>query len=300
MSAELLSQLVAVIAPVFIVACLGFFWDKAGFPFETNQMTQLITYVGTPCLVVSTLLRVDLSLTDLGLIALASLTLQLSMGLAGFSVLRLFGLPHRPFLPLLMYPNNGNMGLPICLFAFGEAGLALAISYFTVSAVGQFTVGQTIASGHASLLKLLRTPIVWAVFVAVSLIATNSELPLWASNTINLVGQFTIPLMLIALGVSLGRMHTRSLGRSGLLAALRIVGGSALGFAVAWLLDLHGVARAVVILQASMPAAVFNYLFAQLHSNRPEEVAGVVMISTLMSFLSLPLLLWLLLPGSPA
>lgn len=295
MPAELMSQLFAVMAPVFITACLGFIWTKAGLPFETNQMTLLITNVGTPCLVVSTLLRVDLTLTDLSTIALASLAVQLTMGLAGFAFLKLSALPNRAFLPPLMYPNNGNMGLPICLFAFGEAGLALAIAYFTVSAVGQFTVGQAIASGHASLFKLLRTPIVWGVIVAVYLIASGSRLPLWASNTVNLVGQFTIPLMLIALGVSLARMHTGTLGRSGLLAALRILGGTALGFAVAWLLDLQGIARAVVILQASMPAAVFNYLFAQLHGNRPEEVAGVVMISTLLSLLSLPLLLWLLL-----
>ena len=295
MSADLMSQLFAVIAPVFIAACLGFSWAKAGLPFETNQMTLLITNVGTPCLVVSTLLHVDLALTDLGTIALASLSVQLTMGLAGFAILKLSGLPNRAFLPSLMYPNNGNMGLPICLFAFGEPGLALAIAYFTVSAVGQFTVGQALSSGHASLLKLLRTPIVWGVIVAVCLIASGSRLPPWADNTVNLLGQFTIPLMLIALGVSLARMHTGALRRSGLLVALRILAGTALGFAVAWLLDLDGIARAVVILQASMPAAVFNYLFAQLHGNRPEEVAGVVMISTLMSLLSLPLLLWLLL-----
>ena len=295
MTAELLSQLFAVIAPVFIAAGLGFLWDRAGYPFETNHMTQLITYVGTPCLVVSTLLRVDLQLSDLGTIALASLVVQLTMGLIGFVCLRLAALPPRAFLPLLMFPNNGNMGLPICLFAFGEPGLALAIVYFTVSAVSQFTVGQAISSGQTSLLKLLRTPIVWAVIVAVGLIASGSSLPRWASNTVNLIGQFTIPLMLIALGVSLARMHTRALGRSGLLAGLRIVGGTLLGFGVAGLLDLQGVARAVVILQASMPAAVFNYLFAQLHGNRPDEVAGVIMLSTFMSFLSLPLLLWLLL-----
>lgn len=295
MSADLMSQLIAVIAPVFIAASLGFFWAKAGLPFETNQMTLLITNVGTPCLVVSTLLRVDLTLTDLGTIALASLAAQLAMAVVGFAVLRLYALPYRAFLPPLMYPNNGNMGLPICLFAFGEAGLALAIAYFTVSAIGQFTVGQSIALGHTSLLKLLRTPIIWGVVVAVSLIASGSRLPLWASNTVDLVGQFTIPLMLIALGVSLARMNIEALKRSGMLAALRILGGTAFGFTIAWLLGLQGISRAVVVLQASMPAAVFNYLFAQLHGNRPEEVAGVVMISTIMSLLSLPLLLWLLL-----
>lgn len=295
MLAELLSQLFAVIAPVFIVAGLGYLWARAGLPFETNQMTQLITYVGTPCLVVSTLLRVDLKLSDLGSIALASLIIQLSMGLIGLLLLRSAGWPRRAFLPSLMFPNNGNMGLPICLFAFGEPGLALAIVYFAVSAIGQFTLGQVIASGRASLGGLVRTPIIWAVLLAVGLIYTGSSLPLWAGNTVDLVGQFTIPLMLIALGVSLARMRTGTLSRSGVLAATRIMIGTTLGLVVAWLLDLQGIARAVVILQASMPAAVFNYLFAQFHGNRPDEVAGIVMLSTLMSLFSLlPLLWWLL------
>ena len=139
-----------------------------------------------------------------------------------------------------MFPNSGNMGLPLCLFAFGQEGLALAIGYFAVSAVSQFTIGQAIAAGHASPKRLLSTPIVWALALALILVATNTELPRWAFNTVDLAGQFTIPLMLLALGVSLSRLGVSSLGRSGALAVLRIAGGIAVGFLLAWGLRAGG------------------------------------------------------------
>ena len=51
-------------------------------------------------------------------------------------------------------------------------------------------------------------------------------------------------------------------------------------------------ARGVLIVQSSMPVAVFNCLFAQRNQRAPEEVAGLVVISTALSFVTLPLLLW--------
>ena len=107
----------------------------------------------------------------------------------------------------------------------------------------------------------------------------------------DLLGQFTIPIMILALGVSLAKLKVHSLGRSALLSLVRIGGGMALGFGIGALFGLEGVELGVVVLQASMPVAVFNYLFAQYYNNEPEEVAGLVVVSTAMSFMMLPFLL---------
>lgn len=291
MPVNLLVELFAVIGPVFIIASIGFYWGKSGKAFDTNQMTPIITLVGSPCLILSTLLKVDLSLATLGKMGLIAVIAIAIFGIIGYAILRLFNLPSRSYLSGLMFSNGGNMGLPLCLFAFGEEGLALAIAYFAVTAIGQFTVGQALASGHASITKLLKTPLIWAIILATILIATNTDLPRWTTNTINLLGQFTIPLMLLALGVSLSRLKVKTLGRSGALACLRIFGGFAVGYLLADLFQLDGIAKGVVIIQASMPVAVFNYLFAQLHNNHPEEVAGMIVLSTALSFITLPLIL---------
>jgi malate permease and related proteins len=51
----------------------------------------------------------------------------------------------------------------------------------------------------------------------------------------------------------------------------------------------------VLAIQSAMPVAVFNYLFAQLYRREPAEVAGMIVISTLISFVTLPALLLLVL-----
>jgi predicted permease len=187
------------------------------------------------------------------------------------------------------------MGLPLCLFAFGEPGLALAIVFFAVSSMLQFTVGVGIAAGSADPRRLLRLPLIYAVAAALAVMATGAPVPAWLANTAELIGGLTIPLMLFALGVSLARLQIGSLRRSLALSLVRILGGVALGFGIGWALGLSDAARGVLAIQSAMPVAVFNYLFAQLYRREPAEVAGMIVLSTLISFATLPALLLLVL-----
>lgn len=295
MNFELMAQLFAVVAPVFLIGAIGYGWGKADQPLDTEALSQVIFNIGTPCLVLSTLLESSISLNQLGWIALLSLIVHFGVGVTGYLVLKLIKLPVTTFLPAVLFPNGGNVGLPICLFAFGEIGLALGIAFFVVTVLGQFTVGQAIAAGHASPTKLLRTPIVWSIILAVVLMYTDTTLPLWISNTVGLLGQLVIPLMLFSLGVSLSNMKVTALGRSIATASLRLILGVAFGFAVAEGFALEGTEYGVVVLQSAMPVAVVSYLFAEVYNNRPQEVAGVIVISTLLSLAALPVLLGYLL-----
>ncbi len=287
----MLSQLFAIIAPVMITAGLGFVWIKSGRSFDTERMTPVIVAIGTPMMVLSTLLEADIDTQALGQTmlhaAVATIT-ALSIGWAG---LKITGQPIKVFLPAMSFPNCGNMGLPLCLFAFGETGLAMAIVFFAVVSTTQFTLGYAIAAGGMNVKKAIRTPLLWSVAVGLVLIWQGWELPLWAMNSIGLIGDMTIPLMLFALGVSLAKLPLGALKRSALLSVARIVGGFAIGLAVVTLFGLEGTARGVILIQCSMPVAVFNFLFAELHNNRPHEVAGTVVISTVISFATLPFLL---------
>ena len=295
MNYELLTQLFAVVAPVIVIGVLGYGWGKADQPLDTEQLSKIIFNFGTPCLVLSTLLESNISLDQLGWIVLLSLIVHAGIGLTGFLALKLFKLPVSAFLPAVMFPNGGNVGLPVCLFAFGDIGLALGIAYFVVTVLGQFTIGQAIVAGHTSLIQLLRTPIVWSIVLAVALIFTDTTLPIWISNTVGLLGQFVIPLMLFSLGVSLSRMKVSALGRSLGVACLRLGLGVAFGFLVAEGFRLEGTEYAIIVLQSAMPVAIVSYLFAEVYNNRPQEVAGVIVVSTLLSLVALPVLLGYLL-----
>ena len=288
-------ELIDILAPVFITAGIGFGWASLGGRFDTELVANLSCNIGTPCLILATLTRLEVSPEAFGEMALAAAIAIAVFAVVGIAVLKIANLPLHSYLPAVMFANAGNMGLPVCLFAFGPPGLALAIAVFTVNATAQFTIGALIASGEMSLGRLARTPVLYAVALALVFMFSGAKPPAWFANTIELIGGLTIPLLLLALGVSLARLSVRSFGRSMAFSVLRIGLGLATGFAAAELLGMTGAARGVIILQAAMPVAVFNYLFAQRYAREAEEVAGMVVLSTLIAFAGLPFLLAVLL-----
>lgn len=292
---QVLLELAAVIAPVVVCAGLGFIWARRGEAFPADFVTRLVTLIGTPALVAGSFTRLSVDLADFGQMAAAAAVALVCFGLLGAAILKLLKLPLHSYLPALMFPNAGNMGLPLCLFAFGEQGLTLAIVFFAVFSIAQFTIGVSIAAGDVSLRRLLRMPLPYAVLLSLPFLATHTPVPPWVANSLQLIGGLTIPLMLLALGVSLARLQVSSLTRSTLLAGLRLGGGVLLGLGLGWALGLDSAMRGVFIIQCAMPVAVFNYLFAQLYRRKPEEVAGAIIVSTAVSFLTLPLLLLLVL-----
>ncbi len=291
----MIADLFAIIAPVFLCAALGFVWVKMRRPYDTEFVTTLVTNFGTPCLVFSTLTGLEVTAAAFAEIAYGAVAAIVSFFIIGNICLKLARLPYHSFLPSLMFPNAGNMGLPLCLFAFGEPGLALGISYFTITSVLQFTVGAGIAAGSASIARLLKTPMIYSVVFGLAAMIGELSVPRWIGNTMELIGGVTIPLMLITLGVSLARLRVASIGRSAALSVLRLAMGLAVGYGLSYAFGMEGIARGVFILQCSMPVAVFNYLFAQRYKRAPEEVAGMVLISTTLSFATLPLLLIMIL-----
>lgn len=286
------SEIFSILAPVFVCVAIGYGWSKSGKDFDTGLVTSIVTYFGTPSLVFYALATVELDVSHLWRMGLSALIANVAFVVIGGAVLALLKLPHRAFLQALSWPNVGNVGLPLCLLAFGDEGLALGIAFFTVYVVLQLTVGVAFVSGKFTLMSLLKMPIIPATLLASLFLFTGLEVPKWLFNTTKLIGDLTIPLMLFTLGVSLASLKIRGLKTAFGLSLLRLGMGVGVGLGIVWGMGLTGHAAGVVILQCSLPAAVFSYLFAQLYDQRPQEVAGLVIVSTFMGFASLPVLLW--------
>lgn len=287
---DLLSGLGAVVAPVFLISLVGWLWGRSGRAFDQKFVTDIVTLVGSPCLVFSAMTGMTFSGPDVARMAAATVACLVLFAVVGVVLLKAARLPLKVYLPSLLFPNIGNLGLPVCLFAFGQEGLGLAMIYFTLTAIGQFTMGPAIASGKFSPGALLRLPFVYAVIAALAVNATGVAVPKWLSNTTLLAGNLMIPLMLLALGVALAQLKVQSLARSSAMSVVRLVMGAAGGWAVATLFGFEGAFKGVIIIQSAMPVAVFNYLFARMYDNEPEEVAGMILVSTVLSYLTLPFL----------
>ena len=291
----MLLRLLTIVSPLLISAAIGYVWARTGRPFDTQFVTRLVLAVGAPFLIVSSLANADVDRGALASLGLAVVCLLAILGVAGAFILRLLRMEIRSYLGSIVFPNTGNMGLPLCLFAFGQEGLSFGLVVFVIVALTQFTAGIALISGEVHPVKTLASPIVWAAAIGAVFLLTGWDLPVWADNTVGIMAGLTIPLMLLTLGVSLAKLKVRRFSRSLMVALLRMGLGFGAGLAVAGMFGLEGAARGVLILDAAMPVAVFNALLAERYDRAPDEVAGGVVLSTILSFLTLPMLLWFLL-----
>ncbi|WP_148253587.1 AEC family transporter [Aidingimonas lacisalsi] len=288
----MLVELIAIMAPVFVGASLGFIWIRLGHAYPVEFVTKLVFNIGTPSLIIASLSGADIDAGSFGRTMLGTLCVLVSMALLTIVMAWLLRKNWRVLLAPMMYPNTGNMGLPVALYAFGEAGFAYAITVMVTVALVQFTFGTAMASRNRNPLRtLVRTPTIYAILISLTLLLTDTDLPLWLDNTVDLISGFTVPLMLITLGVSLASIQVRNL-KSGLgFSLLRTLTAAVVAYIVGMLLSLPPLAHSILVLQMSMPIAVYNYLFAQRSQREPQYVAALVFCSTLLSFLYLPVLL---------
>jgi predicted permease len=292
-----IAEVAAVLMPVFCIATLGYVWRRLGAPFDLAFVTRLIMNIAGPCLVFGGLSHLALPLAEFFTMVGAAVGVLVGTALAAFALLLVLRLPVRSYLPALTIGNVGNLGLPLCLFAFGEQGLALAIALYVTNSVGQFTLVPLLQAREAFLRTLLTTPVLYAAVGGMGVQLAGVELPGWLDETIRLLGDLMIPLMLLALGHTIGGLRAHNLKRSFGLGAARL--GLAFGVSVfvSEAFGIEGVAQGVLVLQGSMPAAVFSYLFAARYERDAEDVAGIVLISTLLAAVTLPFVvsyaLWL-------
>ena len=216
-------EIFAVFAPVLICALIGFFWAKSKHEFPSEFISKLVLNIAAPCLVISSIGSVNLSLPALLEMALATCLALLVVLAVGYIVIRIQGHDVSTFLVSLAFPNVGNMGLPLAYFAFGDQGLALAVGYFMVISMVHFSIGMAIATGEVINWKsFLLNPILLSITLACLLVFSKSTLPLWAANSVGLIGQLTIPLMLLTLGVSLAQMQVRQFSVGFMYSVLRL------------------------------------------------------------------------------
>ena len=283
-------EVLSVIAPVFIIAGLGYFWVKRELPFDNATISSLVMYVGSPCLIYSALTSNAAETAALGMMGISAFIVILMSLIFSWVFLKIVGWKLTTYLPALIHPNCGNMGLPLVLLAFGQEGLALGMAYFFVNSISQYTLGMAISSGQFDIRQLMKQPIIWAVIFVLTVILGEFQMPKWFNSTTSILAGLTIPAMLIMLGTSLANLNIASLKETLTISFLRILLGLGLGLLVIEMLSLSGIMAGIVLLQSAMPSAVFNYIFADRFNRESDKVAAVILQSTLISALSLPLL----------
>lgn len=286
-------ELLGVIGPVAIVTAIGYLFGRSSVGLHSQTLSTLVLLVATPSLVFHTLVSMEIGFDTMGQMATAAVFCIAVAGLLASAALLALRVPLHVFLPSLMLPNSGNLGLPLATLAFGEVGLKLGVAYFFVVALVQYTLGMAIASGRIDPWYLMRQPLLYSV--ALVLIVTGFDLtpPEVVMNTTEILGGMMVPAMLILLGTSLATLKVSDMRASVSVALGRLGLGLISAVVVINVLDLSGHAAGVVFLLATMPSAIITFVFADRYQDNASAVAGAVMVSTLLTFLCLPVLIWI-------
>jgi predicted permease len=288
--------------PVIAVASVGFLARRV-LRVEPRPLSTVTFYVFLPALSFSLIHRADIELGELGRMVAFTVSVVVGMILLALTIariLRLSPVTTSAFLLAVAFMNSGNFGLAVNRFAFGEPGLAWATVFYLTTSLLNNSVGAYIAAvgkqpARAALAGLLRIPAVYAIPLALLARAAPWELPQAVVRPIDLVAGAAIPSMLILLGMQTAEIRWN--GRRGLLAlaaGLRLLVAPALGWALAAILPLTGVARQAGILESGMPTAVLSTILATQFDTEPEFVSAAVLLSTILSPLTLTPLLSLL------
>jgi predicted permease len=278
------------LAPIVTCVGIGLIWTRRNLPFAGNFLGLLVTSVTTPALVFHTLVTTELDNRVLMEIGLAT---SLALGFAAVFCavgLKLLRLPVRELLQTATFPNAGNIGLPLAMVAFGQAGFSGAIVFMAVCSFFQNTIGVRSLPGAAAV-NAWRSPVVVTTVIAVVCRSLNLELPSWALESAEMVGSLTVPLMLISLGAALAYIPASGLRTGSWIAGLRLLAGAAGGVLAGWVCGLDASLAGLITLQMTMPCAVLSYMYASRYTDKGELSAGAVLVSTIAFLLLSPAIL---------
>jgi len=287
---EIYIKIFEVIFPVFFVIGVGYYLGKKNPKFDTNFITNFAGNIGTPAMIFYTVTTTGITLS----IFIHYFTYALIM-IGGFTIIGLILLfflkkDLSMELPPLILPNTGNMGIPICLFAYGTQGLGVASAIASVIILFHFTLGVFLAKKSFSFEVVIKSPPVYAIILSVFFLFYEIKTPLFLENTTFLLTYATIFLVLMSLGIALTKFKF-SLKDSIQLSLCRVILGPLIAFIIIYYFNLSGFAAGVLLIQSAMPSAILNYLVGSMYSPKKvvDSIASTIVTSTLMSFITIPI-----------
>ena len=291
---ELVVQIVSVVVPVFSIIALGLFFARWQKSADIRFVTEFITYIAAPALVFHSLLDEALTYDNFYPILASSFTVAILGILFGLVTAKKLVAGSPAATLTVAFMNSGNMGLPICYFAFGKEGLAAATIFFVAMSIVHYTVGSVIAGGRGKLKEALLLPLTPAAIAALLLNRAQVSLPLVIERPVERLAGATIPLMLFSLGVRLSTIKAYDKSTSLTLGAVRFLVGLITGLGCVYFFRLQGIPASIVLVQATMPPAIFNFILCEKFGKRPELAASTILAGTILSVITIPLLLYVL------
>ena len=263
---ELYLKLFEVIFPVFFIVGIGYFIGKKHSNLDTSFITNYAANFGTPALVIFALTSTGITFGVFAEYFIYSLIMLASFGIVGLIFLIVMKKDYIRELPPFILPNTGNMGIPICLFAYGQLGMGVAAAISSLVVTLHFTLNIFLAKKKFDFNVIIKSPSFYAILITVGILYFQIETPRFVINTVMLLAYTMIVLILMSLGIGLTQMKVFSFQQSIITSIGRVIVGPIIGFIIIKMFNLSGFAAGVLLIQSSMPSAILCYLVASMYS----------------------------------
>ena len=287
-------KLFEVLFPVFFIIGIGFVLGKKNPNFDTSFITTYSGNFGTPALVIFALSAGGVTFQIFAEFFIYAIVLLTSFGLVGLIFLLLMKKDYIRELPTFILPNTGNMGIPICLFAYGELGMGIAAAISSLVVMLHFTLNIFLAKRAFDFQTIFKSPAFYAIIVTVIFLYFEQPFPQFVMNTVMLLAYGMIVMILMSLGVALTQMKVFSFRDAIITSTGRVIIGPLIGFILIKIFNLSGVSSGVVLIQSAMPSAILCYLVASMYSPKEivDNISSTIVVSTLMSLITIPIALF--------
>ena len=292
---EIYIKLFEVLSPVFFIVGIGYFLGKQKSDIDTTFITNYSANFGAPALFIFAITSSGVTYDVFSEYFIYSVIALICFAITGVIFLFFMKKDISRELPPFFLPNTGNMGIPICLFAYGSLGMGVAAAISSLVVLLHFTANIFLASKKFDIKIILKSPSTYAVIIAVAFLYFDLEMPKFVLNTVMLLGYAMIVLILMSLGVSLTQMKVFSF-RSSLISSVgRVIIGPIIGFILIKIFNLSGYAAGVLLIQSAMPSAILTYLIASMYSPKKvvDNIASTVVVSTVMSIFTVPIIVFI-------
>ena len=292
---EIYIKLFEVLFPVFFVVGVGYYIGKKDPKIDTKFITNFAANVGTPALILYALNIKNISFdifSNYFWYYLLAITGFFFVGIIFLLILKTKDIIRE--LPPFVLPNTGNMGLPICLFAYGSDGLGIAAAISSLIILFHFTLGVFLADRKFNFEVIFKSPPFYTIIISVLLLYYEIQLPVFIENTSFLLMYATIFLILMSLGIALTRLKIFSFFKALISSIGRLILGPIIGLSIIYYYELDGFAAGVLLIQCSMPSAILNYLVGSIYSPKKivDNIASMIVVSTFLSFITIPIVVF--------
>jgi hypothetical protein len=290
----MVTEILNILLPIYGCVGLGFVLGRFGFPWDAKMISPLVLQVSLPLLVIHQFTRSEVTSGSIIWMILAAV-LVVGLFVVVFGVLlRVAGLSVRTYLAAACFSNMA-IGFALGYLGFGNSGFAMSLAFGAVMLLAQFTLGKWFPSGKIQMKLVFRQVFLYALVLGMVLMFGGISLPSYVERGLHLVGQITIPLLLLSLGFALAKVSLAGFGKGMLLATARLLICLCIGMGVSWVLSLQGEERKLVILLSMLPSSTINILMGQEAEVDLEPLTIFVTCTNFWLIVSLPVALAVLL-----